>query len=190
AWHLLVADMLLHLERRNRLPILVMQAMVLLSMGTVLRVHFTGFTMPVSAQTAQAAPQFAVNSQFVRGSDKLTFVGLDVDKSPTSVTLHIHWRADSLISSPYYLGLASVPPDKSFRPGTTWNPQNWLYPPSCWAPGQEFVDTVNVPLGDHPVPGDWLFSVSITDFYTHEPMKLAGQDSTQVGIGPVKVPAQ
>src|SRR5262249_43803951 len=67
AWHLLVADMLLRLERRNHLPILVMQAMVLLSMGAVLRVHFTGFNVPVSAQTVQAGAQFPVNSQFVRG---------------------------------------------------------------------------------------------------------------------------
>ena len=40
-----------------------------------------------------------------------------------------------------------------------------------------------------PQPGDWLFSLSIIDVFTREPMTVAGQNTTQFGIGPVNVPA-
>jgi len=217
AWLLLCADVLMRLDRRSRFAFLAMQALVLLSMSAVLRVHFTGFNVPVTAETASigvpassdanavqgkdllssvgiaaAGPQFPVNSQLVRGNDRLTFVGLDVDRTPTTVNLRLHWRADSPISGPYYLSIVPVPPDKSVRQGITWVPNGWEkpYPPSCWLPGQEFVDNVTIPLGDKPQPGNWLFSLAVSDYYTHETMQIAGQATSQIGIGPVNVPAQ
>jgi hypothetical protein len=117
----------------------------------------------------------------------LTFVGLDVAATPTVVTLSLHWRAASQVHHPYVLSLVSIAPDGSPR----GNP-NWDYPPSCWSPGREFVDTVQVPLGNTPQPGDWLFSLSISDAYTHEATLITGPDgqpSPQIGIGPMNVPA-
>ncbi len=81
----------------------------------------------------------------------------------------------------------AVPPDNSYRQGITWNPQNWAYPPSCWRPRQEFIDTISIPLGDKPLPGGWLFSIAITDFYAKQPMSLPAQNAVQVGIGPVQI---
>jgi hypothetical protein len=192
AWLLLVADLLLRFDRPKRLALITMQTAVLLSMGAVLRVHFTGLTVPATVPTAATPAQFPVNEQFVRGKDTVTFVGLDVEPAPTQVTLRLHWRADSFVSRPYYLSIVPVPPDKSYRQSTTWKPGGWKetsYPPSCWLPGQEFVDTVTIPLGDKAQPGDWLFSLSISDIYTNESMTVAGQNSTQIGIGPVHVPS-
>jgi hypothetical protein len=88
----------------------------------------------------------------------------------------------------YILTLVPVPPDKSPQDSVNWIPgERQNYPPACWLPGQEFVDTVTVPLGDHPQAGDWLFSLSIVDLFTRQPMVVAGQNTTQVGIGPVHV---
>ena len=111
----------------------------------------------------------------------------------TSGTLHLHWRADSAVSRPYYLSLVPVPPDKSYREGIIWKPGGWKedsYPPSWWLLGQVFVDTITVPLGANPQPDNWLFSLAISDVYTREVMmNIVGQTSTQIGIGPVNVPA-
>ena len=213
AWLLLGADLLTRLDRPKRLALIAMQTAVFLSMGAVLRVHFTALTIPATPQTT-AAPyeiklndqltvpaamqaattpaQFPVNSQFVRGKDSVTLVGIDVVPAPAQVTLRLHWRADSFVSRPYYLSIVPVPPDKSYHQAMTWKPGGWRdnsYPPSCWLPGEEFVDSVTVPLGDKPQPGDWLFSLSISDIYTNDSMTIAGQTTTQVGIGPVHVPA-
>src|SRR5450432_450565 len=192
AWLLLIADMLNRLERSKRLALVAMQVLVLLSMGAVIRVHFTALTVPATVATASTPANFPVNAQFVAGNDKVTLVGLDIDPSPTTITLHLHWRADSAVSRPYYLSLVPIPPDKSYLEGIVWKPGGWKddsYPPACWLPGQEFVDTVTVPLGDKTQGGSWLFSLSITDIITHQPMSVAGQNSTQVGIGPVNVAA-
>jgi hypothetical protein len=191
-WLLLAAAMIVQLQARQRAAILVMEALCLFSMAAVLRANFTELTVVPWPPSADSGPTFLVNARFVRGDDAVTFVGLSIDKSPSTVTLNLHWRADSYVRRPYVLSLVSVPPDKSQRESLNWTPLNWDYPPSCWLPGQELVDTVNVPLGDNPPPGDWLFSLSISDVFTHEPMALAaggdGQHVTQVGIGPVHIP--
>jgi hypothetical protein len=190
-WLLLAADMLAGFGTRERLGFLAIQALCLLTMAAVLRANFTAFTEPPRPAEAQGGPTFPVEAHFARGDDRATFAGLGVDAAPTAVTLHLYWRADTRIKRPYVLSLVSVPPDGSSRESLNWNPEGWNYPPSCWTPGREFVDTLTVPLGDTPVPGDWLFSLSILDAFTREPMQVTlpdGTVSTQVGIGPVHVP--
>lgn len=90
------------------------------------------------------------------------------------------------------LTLVSVAPDGTALPSYEWNPRDWDFPPTCWTPGQTFVDTVTVPLGEAAQPGDWLFSLSILDAFSKEPMQVTlpdGTINTQVGIGPVPVPS-
>ncbi len=146
--------------------------------------------MPVANQSAT----YPVNAQFVEGNDRFTLVGLSVDRSPHEVTLYLHWRADTFITGPYVFSMISVAPDKVTELNQTWEPLGWKTPspPSCWLPGTEYVDTVVVPLGDNVKPGDWTFSLSASGVYTRSPMKVIttdGQTITQVGIGPVNVPA-
>jgi hypothetical protein len=188
-WLLMAADVLVRLPDRQRAAIVIMQAMVLLSMAAVLRANFTELTVPPAPPAPIQGPTFTTNAQFVRGSDAVTLVGLSVDKSPTAVTLHLYWRADTTVRRPYILTLVSQPPDKSPRDSLNWVPGDQNDPPACWLPGQTFVDSVTVPLGDKPQPGDWLFSLSIIDVFTREPMTVTGQNTTQFGIGPVNVPA-
>ncbi len=189
-WLLLAADRLALLNSRERLGFLGLQALCLLSMAAVLRANFTALTEPPRPAAVAQGATFSVNARFARGEDRATLVGLSVDTTPTTVTLHLHWRADTRINRPYVLALVSVPPDGSPPASLTWNPQGWNYPPSCWTPGREFVDTVTVRLGDRPIPGDWLFSLSILDAFSREPMQVTLPDGTvsaQVGIGPVHV---
>lgn len=189
-WLLLAADRLARLGRRPAMHVLVMQALVLLGMGLVLRANFTGFTAPVRVAEAAGAPTFADGSRFERAGDAVTLVGLSVDTAPEAVTLHLYWRAEGRIAHPYVLALVSVPPDGSPGSSLTWNPRGWDYPPTCWRPGQTFVDSVTVPLGEGAPSGDWLFSLSILDAFTRAPMPVMrpdGQVTDQVGIGPVRV---
>jgi len=184
-WILLGAEMLQCLRSRERGGLLVMQALCLLSMAAVLRVHFTALTVPPAPSPAAQSASVPVNVQFSRQNDRVTLVGFSAETNASTITLHLHWRAETQISRPYVLSMVSVPPDRSRRNSLNWNPLDWNYPPSCWLPSQEFVDTVNVPLGANPPPGDWWFSVAISDVFTQEPMRVNGD--TQVGIGPVRV---
>ncbi len=195
-WILLAADALQRFSRRERAGVVIMQALCVLSMAAVLRVHFTALTVPPTTATADQPAAFPIDTRFVRGSDAVTLVGFSFDQpTPNVLALHLHWRADSPVRKPYVLSMVTVPPDKSYRDSLNWNPLNWNYPPSCWQPGQEFVDTVNIPLevAGKVQPGGWLFSVAISDVFTREPMTIttpSGQQDTQVGLGPVQVPVR
>jgi hypothetical protein len=185
-WILLAAAAMQRLPRRiDQRAVFVMQSLCLLSMAAVLRVHFTALTVPPTMPIPDEAAAMLVESTFTRSSDSVTLVGFTAETTDSAILLHLHWRAESYVRRPYALSLVPVPPDQSYKQGITWNPANWTYPPSCWMPGQEFVDTVSVPLGANSPPGDWWFSLSISDVYTHEPMNVAGQ--TQLGFGPVHV---
>ncbi len=188
AWLLLAAHSLGRLRQSERAGALVAQALCLICMAAVLRVHFTALTIPANVPAAPNLPDINVNAQFQRDEDRLTLIGLDTEHSAPDLTLRLYWRADGFVSRPYVLSMIPVRPDQSLLPSLNWNPLNWDYPPSCWAPGQVFVDTVVVPLGDKAMPGDWLFSLSITDVFTREPMLVNGQN--QIGIGPVNVRAR
>ncbi|MEP7287614.1 MAG: glycosyltransferase family 39 protein [Chloroflexota bacterium] len=201
-WILLAAEILnrWQVQRNERatglagLSILIMQGLCLLSMAAILRANFTELTVPPSPPSADQAATFPINAQFKHGNDTLTFVGVSIDKTATTARLYLHWRADTYIQRPYLLSLVPVPPDQSSLKGYDWDPLDWHYPPACWTPGQEFIDTVDVPLKDNngkSQPGSWLFSLSVNDVFTHESMAVTGQNGqTQVGIGPVNIPAQ
>lgn len=190
-WLLLAADRLASFGPREQKGFLALQALCALTMAAVLRANFTAFTEPPRPAGAQSAPTFPVHAHFARGNDRVTLVGLSVETSPVAVTLHLHWRADVRIERPYVLTLVSVPPDGSSPASLNWNPHGWNYPSSCWTPGREFVDTVTIAPAGGLTAGDWLFSLSILDAFTREPMQVTLPDGTvsgQVGIGPVHVP--
>jgi hypothetical protein len=190
-WVLLAADLWYQVRQRERAVLFVTQAIYLLVIAAFLHVNFTTLTVPVAAASAEHSPGFPVNAHFVHNSDAITLVGFDFDQSPAAspktLTLHLHWRADSFISRPYYLSVVTVPPDRAFRPGETWAPLDNQYPPTCWQPGQEFVDDKVIQLGDPLQPGGWLFSLAITDLDTRQPMDVLGDSTAQVGIGPINV---
>ncbi|HVO72156.1 MAG TPA: hypothetical protein VMT24_19030 [Aggregatilineaceae bacterium] len=190
-WILLATDVLAGFSPRERTLSLVMQAACVLCMAAVLRANFTTLIMPPSPADASQPPMYPYSDvRFERGEDRITFVGVSVEKMPSQITLLLHWRADSHVQRPYVLSLVIVAPDGAER-SLNWDPEGWDYPPSCWRPGHEFVDPVPIALGDPPVTGDWLFSLSIRDTFSLEPMQVTlpdGAVSTQVGIGPVHVP--
>jgi hypothetical protein len=186
-WILLAADLLKRLNRPA--PIFWAQALCLLCMAAVLRVHFTALTPPPAPPAADRAATILANVQFQRNMDAVTLVGFDSEVTKSTITLHLHWRAsgNGYVRRPYVLSLVPVAPDGSLRESLNWSPVDWNYPPSCWLPGQEFIDTVSVPLGDKAIPGDWWFSVAVSDVFTHEPMIVKGQGATQAAIGPLIV---
>lgn len=170
--------------------LLLMQAVVLVGMAAVLRANFTALTPPIEVSAAQGAPAFPLDARFQHAGDRVTLTGLSVEQTPAAVVLHLYWRADSRVTRPYALSLISVPPDGSPGESLVWNPRGWEYPPTCWKPGQVFVDTVEVPLGENAPAGDWLFSLSILNAFTQESMIVTQPDGTtaaHVGIGPVSV---
>lgn len=191
-WALMAADILVTLAPRDRIISLALQAVYLLAIVAFLRgADHANFTKPVRVADAATGPTYPVLARFERGEDRLTLVGLDVAAQPDAVALAFHWRADAPITDTYVLTLVSVAPDGSTPPSYQWNPREWDFPPSCWAPGQTFVDRVTVPLGDAAQSGNWLFSLSILDAFTRDPMRVTlpdGTIDTQVGIGPVPVP--
>lgn len=189
-WVLLAANILRRFDRRRQGVLLVCQAICLLSIAAVLRPNFTAFTVPPRPAEAAAAPSFPTNVRFESGSDVVTLVGLSVAQAPGEIRLHLHWRAEARVKRPYVLSLLSIAPDGSPGESVSWNPLGWEYPPSCWTPGRAFVDTVTVSLGEDAMAGDWLFSLSIQDVFTHDPMQVIAPDgsvSQQHGIGPVNV---
>ena len=191
-WLLLAADVLAGFRQREQAAFLAVQAGIVLAMAGFLRANFTGLTEPPQPPPAASAPAFASNSTFRRGEDAVTLVGMTVEAAPGSVTLHLYWRAEAPVERPYALSLVRIAPDALPEEAITWDPLNWSYPPSCWSPGRTFVDTVNVPLGESPAAGEWVFSLSVLDAETGAPMLVTGPDgrtSPQVGIGPVSVPA-
>lgn len=185
-WIILAADILRRLDGRSRIAILGVQAVCLLSIAAVLRVQYTGLVAPPALPPTRTAAAVPVNAQFAAGPDRVTLVGFSASATPDSIQLDLHWRADSWVKRLYVLSLVTVPPDKAPGKSMNWVPLNWEFPLSCWIPGQEFVDTVNVPIADHPVPGEWWFSIAVTDIATRQPMLVGGH--TQTGIGPVNVP--
>lgn len=191
-WVLLAANVLTRFDRRTQGMLLVFQAICLVSIAAVLRPNFTTFTVPPRPAEAASAPVFATDVRFEAGSDAVTLVGVDVDQAPGEVILHLFWRAEGHVERPYMLSLLSIAPDGTPGESLSWNPVDWNYPPSCWTPGREFVDTVRFSLGEDAAPGDWLFSLSIQDVFTHDVMRAMHADGTvsqQVGIGPVAVRA-
>ena len=186
-WVILAAATLTQLNGRSRLALLGAQAICLLSMAAVLRVQYTGLVDPPYLPPSSETAAIPVNAQFGTEADRVTLVGFSASASSSSIQLNLHWRADSWVKNLYRLSLVSVPPDKSPGQGINWVPLNWEYPLSCWVPREEFVDTVNIPIGDHPAPGTWWFSLAITNVQTRKPMSVGAQ--TQAGIGPVIVPA-
>jgi hypothetical protein len=186
-WLLLAADVLWRLPEGQRILFISTQALCLLSMAAVLRIQPTGLIDPPSLPAAAQSAAIPVNVQFGTGPDQVTLVGFSATATSSSIQLDLHWRADSWVKNLYVLSLVTVPPDK--LPGTSvnWVPMDWEYPLSCWIPGEEFVDTVSVPIADHPAPGAWWFSLAVTNINTHSSMLVGGQ--TQTGIGPVNVPS-
>jgi hypothetical protein len=187
AWILLAVDLLGEWKQREQMSFLVAQAFYMLCLAAVLRANFTELTMPPSPAQASESPTFPYDVQFKRGEDRVTLVGISTSSTPTEVTLQLHWEADAWVQRPYVLSLVIVAPDGTSRPSINWNPEGWDYPPSCWEPGREFVDTVQIPVDQ---AGNWLFSLSIFDAYTQDPMLVTGPDgqvTSQVGIGPVTV---
>jgi hypothetical protein len=190
-WVLLAADMLARQERRDQMMFVGLQALCLLTLAAFLRANFTTLTDPPRPAEAAQPPTFSVNARLEQGADRVTLVGLSVESTSEAVTLHLHWRAETWVEHPYVLSVLPVPPDGSTRDSVNWNPEGWNYPPSCWTPGRTFVDTVVIPLGENAPPGAWLFSLSIFDAFTRQPMHVteaSGQTSFQVGIGPVQAP--
>lgn len=192
-WVLMAVDIMVTLAPRKRITFLALQAVYLLVIVAFWRgADHANFTKPVRVAEAVTSPTYPVLARFERGDDCLTFVGLDVATQPDTVTLSLYWRADAPVTDAYVLTLVSLAPDGSTLPSYEWTPRNWDFPPACWTPGQTFVDTVTIPLGDAAQPGNWLFSLSILDAFTHELMHVTlpdGTESAQVGIGPVAVPA-
>lgn len=192
-WVLMAVDMVVMLTPRQQITFLALQAMYLLALVAMLRgADHAALTKPIRVADAATAPTYPVLASFERNGDRLTFVGLDVEARPDTVTLNLYWQANTPIRDAYVLTLLSIAPDGSTLPGYEWNPRGWDFPPACWKPGQTFVDNVTLPLGDAAQPGDWLFSLAIVDAFTHEPMRVSlpdGTTSIQVGIGPVAVPA-
>jgi hypothetical protein len=187
-WILLAADVVVQLSQRQQAGVVALQALCLVSMAAVLRGNFTAYTQPPNPPAAQQDAAFPLNAQFQRGDDRVTLVGLSLDTAPNALTLYLHWRATSRVERPYVLSLVGIGPDGQTTNSLNWDPLDWNYPPSCWAPGREFVDTVRVPLD---TPGNWLFSLSISDVFTHDTMTVTSADGSiaqQVGIGPVSVP--
>ena len=187
-WVLLAADVLARLSRRERIALVAAQALVLLVMAAFLRANFTAYTLPPRVSAASRTPTFPVGARFEREGDRLTLVGLDTGATPDEVVLRLYWRADERVRRPYVLALVSVGPDGEAGKSVTWNPRRWNYPPSCWQPGQTFMDEVRVPVN---AAGEWLFSLAVLDAFSHEPMSVTlpdGTTSTQAGIGPVRVP--
>lgn len=192
-WVLMAVDILVTLAPREKVIFLALQAVYMLAIISFWRgADYANFTKPVRVADAATAPTFPVLAAFERDGDRLTFVGLDVAAQPDTVELSLYWRADAPITDAYVLTLVSVAPDGTALPSYEWNPRDWDFPPTCWTPGQTFVDTVTVPLGEAAQPGDWLFSLSILDAFSKEPMQVTlpdGTVNTQVGIGPVPVPS-
>ncbi len=187
-WVLLAADVLITLSKTERVALVTAQALTLLVMAAFLRANFTTYTLPPRVSAAERAPTFPVNATFEQGADRLTLVGLDAEATPDTVTLRFYWRADGRVRGPYALTLVSVGPNGRAGENMTWNPRGWNYPPTCWRPGQTFVDEVRVPVDQ---AGAWLFSLAVVDAFSSEPMLVTlgdGTHSDQVGIGPVRVP--
>lgn len=187
-WLLLAADVLRGMRYRG--AVIAMQCAVLLCMAAVVQANFTELT-PVPAPPSAAPPAFPINARFVRASDEVTLTGLDVEQTEGAVALRLHWRAEGrYVRGMYQLALIPIAPDGGPRDPVSWIPYDGNYPPSCWLPGHEFADTVTVLLGADPPPGDWLFSLSIIDVFTRQPMDVvnaSGRMDSQVGIGPVAV---
>lgn len=192
-WALMAVDIVVTRPFRERVAFLALQAVYLLAVVAVLRgADHANFTKPVRVADAATGPTYPVLARFERDGDALTFIGLDVEAQPDTVDLTLYWRADAPITDAYVLTLVSIAPDGAALPSYEWNPHDWDFPPTCWTPGQTFVDMVRVRLGDAAQPGDWLFSLSVLDAFTKEPMQVTMPDGTatvQVGIGPVPVPA-
>jgi len=172
-WVLLAADFLITRKSYERFLTLIIQAGILLIMAAFLRATFTSLTVPPTPPTATPA-MFPMDSHFQQGSDQVTLTGVSIETAFDQITL-----------------MVVLPPDGSSYDSLNWNPLGWNYPPSCWKSGQVFDDIVQIPLGDPPISGGWLFSLSIHDMYTGEPMQVTnpdGQVSNQVGIGPVNTP--
>lgn len=192
-WVLMAVDVVVTLAPRQQIAFLALQAVYLLAIIAFWRgADHAALTKPIRVADAATTPTYPVLASFERNGDRLTFVGLDVEARPDTVTLNLYWQANTPIRDAYVLTLLGIAPDGSTLPGYEWNPRGWDFPPACWKPGQTFVDGVTLPLGDAAQPGDWLFSLAIVDAFTHEPMRVTLPDGTagmQVGIGPVPVPA-
>ncbi len=194
-WLLLAADWMTRFSLRQQRQIFMLEAVVLVCMAAVLHGNFTALTEPATLPTADHPATYPVDALFVNDTDQIRLVGLDVDPSPTQVVLHLHWRADSYVRRPYVFSLVSVAPDKTVRAGITWEPLGWKtpVPPTCWVSQQEIVDTVLVPLSGDGRAGNWWFSLSLVGIFDKLPMTVINADgsrATQVGIGPVNVPAR
>lgn len=135
-----------------------------------------------------AAPQ---DARFAPG---FRLVGWSAQAEPGAIALHLNWRSEQQMTTPYYFAALPVGPDGAVGAAVVWQPQETRYPVTCWRPGETLTDTVRVPLPESAAPGDWYISVQAFADVKRPLDTVAvtlpdGTRDRQVGLGPVRVTA-
>jgi hypothetical protein len=167
------------------------QAIVLLTLATFVHVMGTELTPPPDESVGNAPPQ-AASATFGNALALVNERGA-VSSDGRSITLALTWQARQSVDVPYFFSALLVRPDgQPVSQAVNWQPHDTRYPVTCWRPGALVVDTVTLPFGGVPRPGDWWVSLSAFDIHTGTRLPVfgvKGTPDTQIGIGPVVVGA-
>lgn len=134
---------------------------------------------------AAAVPQDA------RFDPGFRLVGWSAEVDDGAVVLHLNWRSERQVTTPYYFAALPVGPDGTPGEAVVWQPDETRYPVTCWRPGETVSDAVRLPLPAE-ASGDWFISLSaFAD--VERPLETVGvtlpdgSRDRQIGLGPVRV---
>jgi hypothetical protein len=130
-----------------------------------------------------------------RFEPSFTLTGWSGSYDGDSITLNLNWQSATQLTVPYYFAALPVAPDGSNGDAVVWQPQATRYPTTCWLPNMPLGDTIQIPLPDNALAGEWY--ISLTAFAdVDNPMEtlpitqagaVQGTQDRQIGLGPIVV---
>ena len=169
-------------------------AVQLVVMVGFLRVIGTELAPPPTPPFIAEPPATQFSARAIFGEQQAELIGYDASLSATRDTLNLtlYWRSLERFDHSYFVSAILVGEDGQPAGVNDWLPVEGGYPTSCWRPGEIVIDHTAIPLNAAPSPGNYWLSISLFDFETGErlPVAVPGQaPDTQVGLGPIPIPA-
>ncbi|GAB1421463.1 hypothetical protein MASR2M15_16280 [Anaerolineales bacterium] len=110
------------------------------------------------------------------------------------INLSFNWLSEAdQIRQPYFFSALAVAPDGSTpTKALSWQADQTRYPTTCWQTGQIVGDSIQIPLVDQAMEGDWFISLRAFADPAHPLDSLTisnppAQTDIQIGLGPIPI---
>ena len=126
-------------------------------------------------------------------SSAFRLVGWDAQQIGDHVQLNLNWQVLERVATPYWFSALLVAPDGSLpKDSQVWQALDTRYPTSCWQPGEQVGDSIDIVLPADAEAGEWWLSLSAFSDKNDPEDRLRvilpdGSGDNQVGLGPLHI---